>query len=257
MSITQNISSLPTAPTREDPATFDSRADAFLTALENLAAELQTWTDQANLTEATMNNIESACEDLKLATELLKTDTEGINAETKSIRDTAEQHKIDAKTYADAAAATGNYKGQWSSVTTYSKGDIVSDTDHYLYMSLVDNNLNNFTDLKDYWLRLVQYRYEHTQTVPAEIWKITHNLNRADIPILKILVNEGTGSYFVYTVYSGSGNYCGDFSYCGEGYSAVYTKYTEKNYSEARKITDNELHIVFSAPETGIAEILI
>jgi len=257
MSITQNISSLPAVPTRQDPATFDTRADAFLTDLKDLAAELQNWTDQVNITETTINNIESACESLRLSTELLKSGTEDINIETKSIRDTAEQHKIDAKTYADAAAVSGNYKGQWSSVTTYSKGDIVSDTDNYLYLSLVDNNLNNFTDLQDYWFRLVQYRREYTQSVPAEIWKITHNLNRPDIPILKILVYGGTGNYFVYTIYTGSGNYCGDFSYCGEGYDAVYTKYTEKNYSEVRKITDNEVHVVFSAPETGIAEILI
>jgi len=46
--ITQTISTLSTAPTRSDPATFDSRADTFLGELEDLPTELNTLTGQIN-----------------------------------------------------------------------------------------------------------------------------------------------------------------------------------------------------------------
>ena len=50
MAITQQITALPTPPDRLDPSTFDTRADAFLGALPNMGAELNTFAGQVNQT---------------------------------------------------------------------------------------------------------------------------------------------------------------------------------------------------------------
>jgi ribosomal protein S10 len=50
MAITQTITALPPPPDRLDPATFDSKADAFVAALPNLGTELNTYAGQVNAT---------------------------------------------------------------------------------------------------------------------------------------------------------------------------------------------------------------
>lgn len=55
MSITRNISSLPTPPSRSDPVNFNDRADEFLGALPGLQAEINDWTSQANALAGEVN----------------------------------------------------------------------------------------------------------------------------------------------------------------------------------------------------------
>lgn len=50
MPITQTITVLPTPPSRADPENFDSRADAFLSALPTMQTQMNTWASQANQT---------------------------------------------------------------------------------------------------------------------------------------------------------------------------------------------------------------
>ena len=52
MAITQSITVLPTPPSRADPDNFDSRADAFLSALPTMQTQMNTWAGQANTTAA-------------------------------------------------------------------------------------------------------------------------------------------------------------------------------------------------------------
>ncbi|MEW8494233.1 MAG: hypothetical protein AB2604_10545 [Candidatus Thiodiazotropha taylori] len=60
MSITQNITALPTPPTRSEPSTFDDRADAFLSSIPNLADEINLWTGELNATQAEVNTSETS-----------------------------------------------------------------------------------------------------------------------------------------------------------------------------------------------------
>ena len=52
MAISQSITVLPTPPSRADPDNFDSRADAFLSALPTMQTQMNTWAGQANTTAA-------------------------------------------------------------------------------------------------------------------------------------------------------------------------------------------------------------
>lgn len=89
MSITQTISSFPTAPTRTDPSTFSTRADAFVGAIEDMPAEVNTWAGEANT---------------------LKTE---MNADATTATD-AKNIAIIAQ---DKAVSSANFKGNWSDLT--------------------------------------------------------------------------------------------------------------------------------------------
>lgn len=89
MSITQTISSFPTAPTRSDPSTFSARADAFMGSLEDMPAEVNTWAGEANT---------------------LKTE---MNADATTATD-AKNIAIIAQ---DMAVSSANFKGNWSDLT--------------------------------------------------------------------------------------------------------------------------------------------
>ncbi|MCU7934108.1 MAG: hypothetical protein KZQ99_04415 [Candidatus Thiodiazotropha sp. (ex Dulcina madagascariensis)] len=59
MSINQTITALPTPPTRQEPSTFDDRADAFLSAIPNLADEINLWTGELNTTQGQIQTSET------------------------------------------------------------------------------------------------------------------------------------------------------------------------------------------------------
>jgi len=60
MAINQTISTLPVPPTTANPATFDTRADAFLAALPTFQTQLNSYAGQANSTQAEINASETA-----------------------------------------------------------------------------------------------------------------------------------------------------------------------------------------------------
>jgi len=60
MSIDQDITNLPTPPSRSDsPSDFSDKADAFLAALPQLQTELNLYADEANTTQTAINTSES------------------------------------------------------------------------------------------------------------------------------------------------------------------------------------------------------
>lgn len=117
-SITQTVSLLPTPPTTADPATFDSRADAYLTAEKKLSGELQTLIQQLNAFSASGN-----------------TTAEAINTSEANASNSA----VEASDYANIAKAMSNYKGEYDANVTYSQGESVTFSDN-VYVSKVDSN---------------------------------------------------------------------------------------------------------------------
>ena len=105
----QQITALPTPPSRTSPGTFSDRTDAFLGALPGFVSE-------ANA----------------LATEA---ETNASTASTAAI--TATSKAADAVAAADAAAA-GSNAAKWISGTTYAEGDVVwSPVDYHAYRRIV------------------------------------------------------------------------------------------------------------------------
>lgn len=88
--ITETITELPIAPSTSDPVNFRSRADSFLAALNTFAPEMNTVISEINSTAETIND--------------------------------AEISAVQAK---DAAVASANFLGTWSSATAYTVGQSV------------------------------------------------------------------------------------------------------------------------------------
>lgn len=98
------ISTLPTAPARTDPpATFISRADAFLAALVTMSTQLNTSIGQMN------------------------TDIAGVNTDA-----TTASNAATAAAAAQAAAEAASNATLWVSGTSYSAGDVVYSPINYL-----------------------------------------------------------------------------------------------------------------------------
>jgi len=117
MAINQDISNLPTPPSRSDsPSDFSDKADSFLGSLPTLQTELNTYADEANATAAQVN------EQFELA----------------------------------AAGAAIVDASAWEPTTTYGKFDAAIGSDGHTYRSLTENNTNNdpVADDGSNWLKL-------------------------------------------------------------------------------------------------------
>lgn len=96
------ITALPTPPSRQDPSTFEEKADAFLGALPQFGEE-------ANDLAAGLNNIES--------------NSAASAAAAKASEDKAKLSELNSLANAQNAAASNNAP-KWVSGTTYTAGQI-------------------------------------------------------------------------------------------------------------------------------------
>ena len=151
MAITQNITNLPTPPQRTDPANFDSRADAFMASLDDLASEINTWAGQTNgvadEVEANAVSSESSMDDAEIAQAAAEAASQtalSAASETKELVQSAVQNMTDALSAIEDATV---YAGG----TTYGGGDVVFDsTDSYrLYTSQQGSNTGNLPSSDD------------------------------------------------------------------------------------------------------------
>lgn len=125
MAITQTMTPFPTPiPSRDYPSTFAARSDATLGHLEVFVPEANTMIGQINTSVTEMNGI------------YVNTQTSANNAAQSAATATT------AKNEAMIAAATAGYKGDWSDLTTYVKGETVTYLSR-LFISKVNANLNN------------------------------------------------------------------------------------------------------------------
>jgi len=97
MSIDQDITNLPTPPSRNDsPSDFTDKADAFLGALPTFQSELNTYADEANALKTAVNTSES-------------------NAAESALD--AQEAETAAENFADSAAGAANFVGAWATLT--------------------------------------------------------------------------------------------------------------------------------------------
>ena len=97
MSIDQDISNLPTPPSRSDsPSDFSDKADSFLGALPQFQSELNTYADEANALKSDVNASE-------------------INASASELA--AQQSELSAQNFAESAAGAANFVGAWDTLT--------------------------------------------------------------------------------------------------------------------------------------------
>jgi len=133
MTISQVITDLPTPPSRADSSTFDTRADAFLGALDDLASQINTWAGEANSTAGTVNT----------------------DANAAAISETnAATSASNAGVYANQAAAAANYQGAWSA-GTYTLGQSVTYNDKFYIVNVASTTgtpgtSSDWTELPDF-----------------------------------------------------------------------------------------------------------
>lgn len=246
--ITQNITQLPTPPTRQDPVNFSDRADIFLSSLVIFAQELREFIAQINQTQSEINSTHNAMQTLHTITSQLKNETANLTQQALLYRN-------EASLFSQISSISANFKGSWSPVISYKKGDVVKGYDNALYICLQDNINQPYYDT-NYWLRILSHRYSYTQTAPADVWVINHNLYNESIPLVKVFT-QSSGEGIQFTLYPSDTLYCGDWLFCGQGEVVTYSTYNEVQYSEIRKINNNTLHIIFPTPIAGIAEIIL
>lgn len=121
--IGQTITNLPTAPSLSDPANFDSRADAFLGALNTFDTEMNTAITEINSTATDIN-------------------TQAAEVETNYL----------------ATLGAANYQSDYNAATIYSKGQSVS-YNGKLYASKINSNVGNTPDVStDQWFEMVTHQ---------------------------------------------------------------------------------------------------
>jgi hypothetical protein len=64
MTITTTVTTLPDAPSREDPVNFPSRANAFLSALATFSSQLNSFISETNSTSSEMNDLKDQTESI-------------------------------------------------------------------------------------------------------------------------------------------------------------------------------------------------
>ena len=130
------ITPLPTPPTRQDPANFSARGDAFLGALPQFQVEANALANELNqkvldVTEEGDRIVEEA----------------SISANSAATSaNLAEGYKNLSEQFAAAAQSVANYLGDWSADRTYSKGQSVT-YGSYIYVSKIDSNLNQIPNV--------------------------------------------------------------------------------------------------------------
>lgn len=129
MAITQTITPFPTpVPSRQDPDTFSSRADAVMGHLATFVSNANTMVDQINAFMTDTSN--QAADSARRAAD---------SESAASISATAAES---AKQSAQIAAVSAGYQGDYSSSVTYSKGQTVT-YGGMLFISKINGNLNN------------------------------------------------------------------------------------------------------------------
>lgn len=147
------ITPLPTPPTRQDPANFPARGDAFLGALPQFQVEANALANEVNQKAVDVINTAGTIEaEILAATNSAvaqSTASASASANAASISansaaasaNLAEGYKNLSEQFAAAAQSVANYLGDWSADRTYSKGQSVS-YGSYIYVSKIDSNLN-------------------------------------------------------------------------------------------------------------------
>lgn len=152
------ITPLPTPPTRQDPANFSARGDAFLGALPQFQVEANALANEVNQKAADVINTAGTVEaEILAATNSAVAQSTASASASASKASTsadsaaasanlAEGYKNLSEQFAAAAQSVANYLGDWSADRTYSKGQSVS-YGSYIYVSKIDNNLGRIPDV--------------------------------------------------------------------------------------------------------------
>lgn len=129
MTITQTVTPFPEpVPSRQDPDSFSSRADATMGHLGVFVSEINIVIDQANTFMTATSN--DAADSARRAA-----DSESAAAISATAAESAKQS-------AQIAAVSAGYQGDYSSLTTYSKSQTVT-YGGMLFISKINGNLNN------------------------------------------------------------------------------------------------------------------
>ena len=144
------ITALPTPPNRQDPSTFEDRADAFLGALPQFGEE-------ANALAAGLNNIESNSSASASAAKLSET-----NAKTSELNSLANAQN----------AAASNNAPKWVSGTTYNTGQIAwSPLNGRIYKRLITGagTLDPSNDSTNWVLLSIVVEQSDVGTLPNQV----------------------------------------------------------------------------------------
>ena len=93
----QKITQLPTPPTREDPSSFDERADKFLSALPPFGAELSALSAELERSLDFVKKTDKEAREIKQEAQAIKEEAKSINAQTLTLKNQTEQHKKDTQ----------------------------------------------------------------------------------------------------------------------------------------------------------------
>lgn len=137
------ITPLPTPPSRQDPANFSARGDAFLGALPQFQVEANTLASEVNTVRTDVQAIkdQAVSETASIKDEAVLSASQAAGSAVL-----AEGYKNLSEQFAAAAQSVANYLGDWSADRTYSKGQSVS-YGSYIYVSKIDSNLNQIPDV--------------------------------------------------------------------------------------------------------------